>query len=444
MPTRRSFIRTVAAAPVMPFLLPSRVWADPPSRKLAHAAIGCSNQAWADIQALDSSGKIEVTALCDVDASVAEAARAKWPRAKFYQDWRQLLHDEGARLDSVNLAVPDHMHASIALSALRAGKHVYGQKPLTHSISEGRALATAAAAARQNGVVTQMGNQIQSTNEYRTAVALLQRGEIGKIKEIHLWVAASYGGSLRPTGADPVPNSLAWDQWLGVAPVRPFKTDAYHRFNWRAWRDFGGGAVLDFVCHIADTPMKALGFGAPLSVEGVAFPAGWTEQALTAEAWPTAAEYRWEFAPTALCAGPMLPIHWYDGDRRPDSALINGGKLPPSGALFIGESGNLVLPHWAMPHRSDYKRLEFPALEPRDHYHHFVQCALSGGKEETGSPFTYGGPLAELGQLANIASRFPGQKLVWDAPKMGFPHHPAANAFVRRAYRDGWKIEGLG
>ena len=265
MKTRRSFLKSSAAAGLAPVFIPGKTFAEPPSGKLNHAAIGCSNQAWSDLQSLASSGKIEVVALCDVDKAVAEEARRAYPNARFYQDWRELFSREGDKVDSVNITVPDHMHAAIALTALRKGKHVYCQKPLTHTISEARKLTESSSSRRH--LVTQTGNQIQSEIEYRSAVALLQQGVIGKVKEVHAWVATTFPQRGRPKGEDPVPPGLDWDKWIGVAPPRLYKKDVYHRFNWRAWQDFGGGPVTDFCCHILDTPYKALELSAPRSVK---------------------------------------------------------------------------------------------------------------------------------------------------------------------------------
>lgn len=441
MKTRRSFLKTAAAGLALPAFVPSRVFAQSPNGKVAHAAIGCSHQAWSDLQRLAKSDKLQIVALCDVDTSVAGEARAAFPDARFYQDWRELLEKEGDRIDSVNVSVPDHMHASIALAAMRRNKHVYCQKPLTRTIAEGRALARAAA--ERPHLVTQTGNQIQSEYEYRAAVELLKQGVIGKVKELHIWISATFPQRGRPEGADPVPESLDWDEWLGVAPVRPYKKDIYHRFNWRGWQDFGGGPIADFCCHIFDTPFKGLDLAPPTAVQTVSLPEEWTSsEALRRENWPDWAVYRFEFAATPLTAGPITAT-WYDGGKQPDPALFQGVQIPGGGALFIGEEGTLVLPHYATP-RVIGKKITLPKLEPRNHYLHYVESVASGGSIKTTSPFSYGSQLTETGLLGTIASRRRGQRLEWDAAAMRFTNDEAANAFVSPAYRDGWKIEGLG
>ncbi len=441
MKTRRSFLKASAATVAAPLILPSRVWAAPPSGKVAHAAIGCSNQAWSDLQSLVSSGKVEVAALCDVDKTVAEEARKAFPGAKFYQDWRELLENEGDRIDSLNVTVPDHMHASIALGALRKEKHVYCQKPLTHAISEARKLAESSGS--RGHLVTQMGNQIQSEYEYRSAVLLLQQGVIGKVKEVHAWTSATFPQRGRPKGEDHPADGFDWDKWVGAAPMRPYKKDVYHRFNWRGWQDFGGGPIADFCCHILDTPFKALELDVPTSVQAEV-PKEWAEsEEQRRENWPDWAIYRYEFAGTKWTSGNVLPVTWYDGGKQPPAALFQGATIPGGGALFIGEEGTMLLPHYATPNIIG-KKVERPKLEPRNHYHHFVEAVLSEGKVKTTSPFSYGAKLTEAGLLANIACRFPGKKLEWNGPDMAFRNEDAANGFVRPSYRDGWKVEGLG
>jgi predicted dehydrogenase len=442
MNSRRSFLRTTAATAAglaFPTLIPARVFAASPNGKVRHAAIGCSNQAWSDLQVLAGSGKIEVVALCDVDVAAAAEARAAFPQAKFVQDWRELLGDMADQFDSVNVTVPDHMHAAMTLQAMRQGKHVYCQKPLTRTIAEARAVAEASTSRPQ--LVTQMGNQIQSEYEYRSAVELLKTGVIGKVKEIHAWTSATFPQRGRPAGADPVPEGLNWDHWLGVAPVRPYKKDIYHRFNWRGWQDFGGGPIADFCCHILDTPFKALDLVPPTSVQAEV-PKEWADsEEMRKENWPDWAIYRYEFAATPMTSGP-LPVTWYDGGRQPDPALFQGATIPGGGALFIGEDGTLLLPHYATP-RVLGRKIELPKLEPRNHYHHFIESILSEGKVKTTSPFSFGAPLTETGLLGTIASRFPGKKLDWHSGDMRFTNNEAANALVRPSYRDGWAVKEL-
>ncbi len=446
--SRRRFLTSTAPLAAAPFILPARVWADPPSRKLAHAAIGITGQAAADIGELMSSGRVEVVAIAEVDRRHHAGAQRSFPRARIYVDWREMFEREGDRIDSVNVTVPDHMHASIAMQALLRKKHVYCQKPLTRTIHEAHALRAAAAKA---GVVTQMGNQIQSSSEYRSAVKMIQDGVIGKVKEVHCWTGAQFPQAARPAGENTPPEGMDWNLWLGVAPVRPWKPNIYHPFQWRGWQDFGGGAVADFTCHIMDTPYKALGLAAPVSVECTGAEQAWQDDAARRkDSWPAWETFRYEFAGTAMTSGKTMPAYWYDGGKLPARESIPGlenREIPPNGAVFIGEEGTLLLVHFGgrpqlLPLAKDrlLQRTPVPG-SPTEHYHGFVRACLDG--EKTTSPFEYAVPLTEAALLGTIAVRFPGKKLAWDSKGMRFPEVTEANAFVKSSYRAGWEMAGL-
>ncbi len=401
---------------------------------------------WSDLQNLASHDNIEIVALCDVDTARMEKAAAKFPKARRYQDWRELLREEGDRIDSVNVTVPDHMHAPITMAALRAGKHVYCQKPLTHEVTEARAIRDAAAKA---GVVTQMGNQIQSAIEYRMAVRMLQDGAIGKIREIHSWSGAGFPNRGRPAGSDPIPKTLDWDKWLGVAPERPYKKDLYHAFNWRGWQDFGGGGLGDFGCHILDVPFKALDLTFPMSVKA-SVPEEWLhDPASRKENWPDWQVVEYLFPGTKWTAGGSLKVTWTDGNRRPPRELFeyesDQRRIPGGGSLFIGEDGKLLIPHISGPQLVPYRLnrgIERPDVKGFSHYHAYIDACL--GKGETGSHFGYAGPLAEATCLGLVATRLPNELLHWDAEAVAFTNSEEANALARPTYRDGWQMEGLG
>ena len=446
--SRRRFLKSAVSLTAAPFILPSKVWADPPSNKLAHAAIGINGQAASDIEALMASGRMVVTAIADVDKRNHAAAAAKFPDAKIYQDWRELFEKESDKFESVNVTVPDHMHAIIALNALQRKKHVYCQKPLTRTIHEAHALRTAA---QQAGVVTQMGNQIQSSSEYRTAVRMVRDGVIGKVKEVHCWTGAKFPQAARPPGSDPLPEGLDWNLWLGVAPERPFKNGIYHPFNWRGWQDFGGGAVADFTCHIMDNAYKALDLAAPVSVQCTGAEQAWLDDAARrSETWPAWETFRFEFAGNDRTSGKTLPLYWYDGGKLPARESlpgIEGRDIPPNGAAFVGEEGTLLIVHFGgrpqlLPLAKDraHRQQAVPG-SPQEHYTSFVLACLGEGK--TTSHFDYAVPLAEAALLGTIAVRFPGKKLAWDSAALKFPGDDAATAFVRSEYRDGWSVAGL-
>lgn len=444
--TRRRFLTSSALA--VPFILPSGLRAGGPSKKLAHAAIGIMGQAASDIDALTEGGRVEVVAIADVDRRNHAKARQKFPRATIYQDWRELFAKEGDRIDSVNVAVPDHMHAPVALTALLGKKHVYCQKPLTRTVGEARALRLAASEA---GVVTQMGNQIQSSSEYRTAARMIQQGAIGKVREIHCWTGAKFPQAVRPAGSMPVPEGLDWDQWLGVAPFRPYQEAIYHPFQWRGWQDFGGGAIADFGCHIMDTPFKALGLTAPLSVECTGAEEAWLNSPERfRDSWPDWETIRYEFSGSELTGGAVLPVFWSDGGRKPEGAALEvfqDRQIPPNGALFVGTEASLMLVHYGgrpylLPLEKD-RAFRQPAVpgNPQEHYSSFVSACLGEGKTSGG--FDYAGNLAETALLGTIAVRHPREKLLWDTDALSFAGQAPATARVKPEYREGWKMGGI-
>ncbi len=438
--SRRSFLKQAAAGAAASLLLPRWSLAAPPTGRLQHACIGVMGMGRSDRGEIDASGLVDIVALCDIDQrSLDEAAKAH-PGARLYRDFREMFDAEGDRIDSVNIAIPDHMHAPAAMMAILAGKHVYCQKPLTHDVYEARQLTLAA---REAGVVTQMGIQIHAHDFYRTAVQWLQEGAIGKVAEWHSWSSASYSreDGMRPPGADPIPDTVDWDLWLGSAPERPYKDAIYHPFEWRRWRDFGTGATGDFGCHIFDPVFTALGMGGPLTIRAQV-------ESEHDEVWPAWAIYEYEFAGTQLTTGKTIRATWSDGGRKPDKRLsphlADDYELPNSGTMFVGEDGTLILPHIAHPElhpAGKFANFPRPALEPRNHYHEFVHAALGNG--QTGAGFDFSGPLAEAVLLGNVAGRFPGKRLEWNADRLRFENGRDANDWLRRKYRRGWKTRGL-
>ena len=438
--TRRNFLRQTATGIAAPLILTRLSAASPPSTLLQHAAIGVGGQGASDLDCIVSSGKVHVCALCDIDEATLQKAAHKYPGARLYRDWREMLDSEEKNIDSVNVSTPDHSHAPAAMTAIRKDKHVFCEKPLTHDVYEARQLTLAA---RKHGVATQMGIQIHSHDFYRTAVQWLKEGAIGKVKEWHSWCAAVYTtpDKKRPDGSDPIPAHVAWDLWIGAAPERPYKADIYHPFKWRCWRDFGGGATGDFGCHIFDPVFTALEIGAPLTVTSEA-------ECVSEEVFPAWTIARYEFPGTALTAGKTIQGTWMDGEKRPDITLSPhlpaGHELPPSGSMIVGEDGTLIIPHVGPPHlypEDKFKAYPKPQLEPKDHYHEFVEACLGNGSP--GANFGFSGPLTETVQLANIANRFPGKTLAWDPEKLQFSNDGNATDYIRRHYRKGWRVRGL-
>ena len=438
--TRRSFLGHVAAGAALPLIAPRLSLAQSPNGKLQHAAIGVGGKGRSDLGAIFQSGKVDVVAICDIDENNLNECAERHPNARKYRDWRELLAQEEANIDSVDVATPDHMHAPIAMSAIRKGKHVFCEKPLTHEVFEARQLTLEA---RKAGVVTQMGIQIHSHMAYRGAVRMLRDGAIGKVREWHSWCSAkgSSPGLVRPEGEDPVPPHVAWDLWLGVAPPRPYKEAVYHPGSWRKWQDFGCGALGDFGCHIFDPIFTALGIGAPLTVHA-------EPQEVGREVWPVSQTVNYMFPGTSMTAGKTISATWRDGGLKPSrdlAPLSEEQALPDSGSLIIGEEGVMLLPHYdeALLLPADkYKDYQKPEPERVNHYTQWVEACLEG--KQAPAHFDYAGPLTEAVLVGNVAARLAGQALEWNATALKFANSPEADALLRRPYRPDWHVEGLG
>ena len=435
-PSRRSFLKTLgvaaAGAPFITGCLTTR----PPSGRLRHASFGAGGMAWADLNQIADAPNVDIVAICDVDLKRTIAARKKFPQAKIYQDWRELLDKEANNIDSVNVSVPDHLHASIGVSALQLGKHLYGQKPLAHDLYEVRRLTEIAA--QKKNLVTQMGIQVHSSSQYRKAVRVIQDGVIGQVKEVHTWSNKTWGDtSVLPSRTDPVPAGFDWNLWLGVCAERPFiGGEYYHPGNWRKRLDFGTGTFGDMGCHIFDPVFAALKLSAPISIrsEGPA-PNQWN--------WAIDSKIQYVFPQTEFTAEKTLPVTWYDGAQKPPAeiaAQLGLKRLSEQGSIFLGSDGVMVLPHVGRP-------LLYPAEKFHDyvapdtgegnHWEEFVSACQ--GKGRTSAPFAYAGPLTESVLLGGVASHFPQTTLHWHAQNLKFDL-AAASHLVRRTYRKGWTM----
>lgn len=435
--TRRDALKAGAAA-----VAAAAAWARPVRAALASdelriAAVGVGNRGWADLQAVASAPKARIVALCDVDANFLNKAHASFSAAKTYRDYRKLLDESGSEIDAVLISTPDHMHGAISLAAMSLGKHVYVQKPLAHNIAELRHMM---AAAEKHQVVTQMGTQIHGEEAYRTAAKALAAGVIGKAREAHSWIGRNLPmqATERPKTADPVPETLDWALWQGVAPEHAYADGLYHPFNWRMWRDYGCGMLGDMGCHLFDPLFGGLGLQAPVAVKS-AGPAN------LRDTFTPDNDVTFTFAETPHTAGEMT-IRWTNGAFGPDAAraqLPPGVALPDAGSFVVGEHGVMVLPHYAMPtFYRDGKPLA-PAIEPTgsvDHYHEWV--AACRGEGVTGTPFSYSGVVTEAVLLGTISANFPRQELRWNPTELKF-NDPAATEMVHRQYRDDWRPLGL-
>jgi predicted dehydrogenase len=404
---------------------------------------------WGDLQNFLQHPRVQVVALCDVDASNLDKASKAVPSARLYADWRELLEKEADGIDSVNVAVPDHMHFPIAYSAVQRGKHVYCQKPMCHDVAEVRTLTREAV---KQGVTTQLGTQVASTTHERTAVSWLREGRIGKVT--HAYLCSNRPGAVenyrlkgpRPAQGAPSPDSLHWDLWLGTAPVRPYAPDIYHPTKWRAWQDFGTGWSGDIGCHIFDPVWKGLGLEPPLNVWAEVQDSWQNSPERRNDNWPQGEHIVWTFPGNDHIEGKELVLEWFDGAYFPPEhirhlATADLKDYPPESSILIGTEGSLLIPHAYPPQllpEDKFKDVTRAQLPPRNHYHHFVDACLGG--EPTESHFAQTGPMTEAILLGTVAIRVPGQKLEWDSARLKVQNRPEANAFLRRNYRDGWHL----
>ena len=439
-PNRRSFFKSAAiasAAIALPALQYSRIYGA--NSRLGIASIGTGGKGWSDLTGVAASPEVTVIGLCNIDSSKEHLGRAaeKYGTARKYDDWRKLL-DESRDIQGVLVSTPDFMHTPIALAAMQLGKHVFCQKPLTHTVHEARQMRLAA---KKFQVTTQMCNQIQSHSAYRTAVQIVHSGIIGKVKEVHSWQG---GGTAwprhipRPDGADPVPSHVRWDLWQGVAPERPYKQDMYHAFNWRGWQDYGTGQLGDFGCHILDPVFKSLKLGSPTSFKA-------TAPMLMPETWTDRATVRYDFPGTEYTFGPTIRVTWYDAvgaapNREQLSDIPSGTKLPGAGSVLVGEKGTLVIPHVDMPKlfpEAKFPSDTIPVVKEVDHYVQWADACRGVG--QTTSHFDYAGPLTEAVLLGTIGIRFPEQELKWDSKTLKITNHAKAQEWLSKPYRKGWE-----
>ncbi|HET7695509.1 MAG TPA: Gfo/Idh/MocA family oxidoreductase [Vicinamibacterales bacterium] len=432
--SRRRFLQSVAAtaaaAPFFSFDLRA-------AATLRHASIGAAGQALSDLNAFARHPSFDLVAVCDVDLCRVEPLQRRFPKVRVYQDWRELLQKERRNIDSINVSIPDHMHAVIALEAMKMGKPVYVQKPLCNTLRETRLLTEEA---RRRKLTTQMGIQVSSSRQQRYGEALVRSGIVGKIREVHTFSNKSWGDDKPlPEPVDPVPPSLDWDEWLGVGPSVPFKRGAYHPGEWRRRVGFGTGTLGDMGCHIYSPPYRALKLTSPTSVTAYG-------PAPSEESWATRARVKLTYPGTEYTAGSTVDMWWYDGGELPPDAIREpvGTRWPDQGSVVVGTEGMLVLPHgntppFALP---EGKMAALPPIDipERDHYAEFIDVVLGGGKEKCSANFDYAGPLTESVLIGNVAAHFPGETLEFDARRLTFPKKPEANQWLTRAYR-GWKIK---
>jgi len=444
--SRRDFMGAAAAIgafTVVPRHVLGGAGNTPPSEKLNIAGVGIGGQGGHDI---DQFKDQNIVALCDVDWRHAAGTFGRYPKAKKYKNFREMLDKEDKNIDGVVVGTPDHLHAIVSMVAIKRGKHVYCEKPLTHTVREAKLLADAARAA---GVATQMGNQGQASEQARLLCETIWDGAIGQVHEVHIWTDRPLNGINkwywpqgvnRPEGHDPIPDTLDWDLWVGPAPMRPYVGHrTYNPFVWRGWWDFGTGALGDIGCHSMDAAFRALKLGYPTSVEACC-------TLVNDETYPVASRVTYEFP----ARGDLAPVtlHWYDGGMKPPrpAELEDGRKWDTNGKLYVGDKGK-ILDYRIIPEvrQRDYGKPPQQLERSPGHYTEWV-IACKGGRP-AGSNFPdHAGLLAQVVLMGNIALRpalkgdMLNTKLYFDAEQFKFTNLPEANKYLTKEYREGWAI----
>lgn len=430
--TRRHFLQGVTATALFgPLVAKAQTKAEP----VNIACIGVGGKGWSDMQ--ECSVGNNIVALCDIDAERLGKASEAFPKAKRYSDWRKLLDQKD--IDAVTISTPDHTHAPATMSAMLAGKHVYTQKPLTHSVYESRRLREVA---DEKQLVTQMGIQHHATARLKLAVHAIQDGVIGKVHETHVWTDRPgtfwKQGQSRPDQTSGVPASIDWNQWLGVAPERPYVEGLYHPFHWRGWWDFGTGALGDMGCHLLDPIVNALQLQAPTTISAEGPPP-------SDDSGPLWCIVHYTFGETPY-ATANNKVHWYEAGKQPDRAIFQAPADwagSQNGVLFMGEKGNLFVGFPEMPElfpKEKFEDYKWPEFEDHNHYQQWTMAVAGVGK--TSCPFSYSGPLTETVLLGNVAYRS-GQTIHWNSEQLKAENHAGADHLIRRQYRKGWEVQGL-
>ncbi len=443
--SRRRFIGTSSAALAGLTIVPSHVVSGlghaAPSDKLNIAGIGIGGMGRNVLRNIPDTENI--VALCDVDWNErAERVFNTYPEARRYKDYRIML-DAQSEIDAVVIATPDHTHALPTMEAIKRGKHVYTEKPLTRTVYEARMLTEAA---RDNKVATQMGNQGQAGDAPRRLREMIWEGVIGSVEEIHVWTDRpnrGLSGTFWPQGVSrpdevlPVPEGLDWDLFIGPAPMRPYHP-SYHPFNWRGWLDFGTGGLGDIGCHSFDPVFRALKLKYPTSVQAVS-------TLVNDETYPLGSMVTYDFP--AREEMPPLRLTWYDGGMRPPRipGIEEGVQLGAGGTLYIGSKG-MILGNEIFPIslRESYERPK-PYIPSSPGHHEEWINACKGG-DPAGSNFDWAGPLTETVLLGNIALRpelrekLSYRTLDFDPESLGFPNLPEADQFLHYEYRQGWSL----
>jgi len=441
-PTRRQFVQTAAAASAgIGFWIGNQTITKAgniksPDEKMNVACFGVGGRGGADMVQVGS--KENIVALCDIDERKLQQALERFPDARTYRDFRELLEAEGDKLDAVTVGTPDHMHGVIAAASIRRGLHCYCEKPLTWSIEEARMLSMLA---RRHGVVTQMGNQGSATHGFRTGVETLWSGAIGPVREVHIWTNRPVWPQAidRPTEAETIPDNLHWNLWLGVAPDRPYNR-IYQPFNWRGWYDFGTGALGDMGCHTINLAYRGLKLDVPLTVQAEV-------SDRHEETFPAQARVTFEF-PARGIDYPPVTLVWYSGGWTPPFEMLDGAgveAMPKAGCILLGDDGRMFSP-------DDYgsKQILYPTekftgwkpparILPRVAGHHLEWMQGCHGGAKPYSNFEFASRLTETALLGALAIHT-GKRIIWDRNAMRAHGVPEADDLIFRKYREGYSL----
>lgn len=472
---RRKFIKKTASAAAGFIIIPRFVLGGKgytaPSDKLLIAGVGVGGKGRSDLNNFYESGKAEIAYLCDVDDRRSAESVKKYPKAKYYKDWREMFDKESKNFDAVSVSTPDHNHAVIAMAAMQLKKHVYVQKPLTHDIYEARKLTEAA---EKYKVVTQMGNQGSSGDGVRQLREWYDAGIIGDVQTVYCWTNRPIWpqGIPWPSEKPPVPKELDWDLWLGTAPFKDY-VDNLIPGSWRGWWDYGTGALGDLGCHLMEAPFRVLNLKYASDVEasvGSVFTA-FGKRGVFPDSCPPSSHATLTFPKTDKTNGPVK-LHWMDGGIKPERPEELGANDMfgdnNSGILFVGTKGKMMASEYAANPRliplSRNNEIKVKQVFERvpgsadGHYAQWVEGAIAGyGNKKLSSPFELAGPLTEAILMANLAIRgadmpkkrkdddgfdYPvsNMKLVWDHVNMKVTNYDDVNQFVKREYRKGWSL----
>jgi len=462
-PTRRDFIKTSAVAAASFMIVPRYVLGGKgytaPSDRLVIACVGVGGRGKEDIEHFSRTGKAEIAYLCDVDDARASETVSKYPRAKYYKDWREMFDKDQKNFDAVSVSTPDHTHAIVTYHAMQLGKHVYVQKPLTHDIAEARLLTNAA---KRYRVVTQMGNQGASNDGTRQLAEWYDADIIGDVHTVYCWTNRPVWpqGIAWPNIKAEVPSTLDWDLWQGTALYKDY-VDNLIPFNWRGWWDYGTGALGDMGCHLVEAPFRVLGLQYAKDVQasvGTVY-VGEFKQGHFPESCPPSSHIILTFPKTAKTKGDVT-LHWMDGGIQPErpEELGPGERFADdqSGTLFIGTKGKMIastystnpllLPTTRILEETVKQTIPRVPGQSDGHYGQWIEGCLAGyGRMQMSSPFEVAGPLTEALLMANLAVRGHDLKgghikMLWDNDNMRVNNFDEVNQFVKRQYRQGWAI----